>query len=188
MESDPTIDPNYFLGAGLIGLVIGLVIYLAVLGLMLWIGYLIIKAAVRNGLVLFALWRGLAAYASWTEKRFLLGCSSLTSQDPRDGWRMLARLRAEGHVHPELFVAARPAYDCGAGGQEPAGEPGAGIEVPRLFRTYLRFGAKACSQPALDREFKTIGFLMLIDLDALAPRVRALFFAGLPDGGGPDAA
>jgi len=36
--------------AGLIGLVIGLVVYLAILALMLWIGYLIIKAAVRNGL------------------------------------------------------------------------------------------------------------------------------------------
>ena len=34
--------------AGLIGLVIGLVVYLAILALMLWIGYLIIKAAVRN--------------------------------------------------------------------------------------------------------------------------------------------
>ena len=43
-------------GAGLIGLVIGLVIYLAVLALMLWIGYLIIKAAVRNGLREHTLW------------------------------------------------------------------------------------------------------------------------------------
>ena len=43
-------------GAGLIGLIIGLVIYLAVLALMLWIGYLIIKAAVRNGLREHTMW------------------------------------------------------------------------------------------------------------------------------------
>ena len=42
--------------AGLIGLVIGLAIYLAILALMLWIGYLIIKAAVRNGLREHTLW------------------------------------------------------------------------------------------------------------------------------------
>ena len=42
--------------AGLIGLVIGLVVYLAILALMLWIGYLIIKAAVRNGLREHTLW------------------------------------------------------------------------------------------------------------------------------------
>lgn len=54
-----TPDPNineFLFGAGLIGLVIGLVIYLAVLALMLWIGYLIIKAAVRNGLREHTMW------------------------------------------------------------------------------------------------------------------------------------
>ena len=54
-----TPDPNYsdlITGAGIIGLVIGLVIYLAVLALMIWIGYLIIKAAVRNGLREHTLW------------------------------------------------------------------------------------------------------------------------------------
>ena len=54
-----TPDPNYndlLFGAGLIGLVIGLVIYLALLALMLWIGYLIIKAAVRNGLREHTMW------------------------------------------------------------------------------------------------------------------------------------
>jgi hypothetical protein len=42
--------------AGLIGLIIGLAIYLALLALMLWIGYLIIKAAVRNGLREHTMW------------------------------------------------------------------------------------------------------------------------------------
>ena len=42
--------------AGLIGLVVGLVVYLAILALMLWIGYLIIKSAVRNGLREHTLW------------------------------------------------------------------------------------------------------------------------------------
>jgi len=55
---DPT-DPNYndlIAGFGLIGLIIGLVVYLAILALMLWIGYVIIKAAVRNGLREHTMW------------------------------------------------------------------------------------------------------------------------------------
>lgn len=48
--------PDILFGAGILTLVIGLVIYLAVLGLMLWIGYLIIKAAVRNGLREHTMW------------------------------------------------------------------------------------------------------------------------------------
>jgi hypothetical protein len=55
---DPN-DPNYdelLFGAGLVGLIIGIAIYLAVLALMLWIGYLIIKAAVRNGLRDHTMW------------------------------------------------------------------------------------------------------------------------------------
>jgi hypothetical protein len=52
-------DPNYndlLSTFGIIGLIVGLAIYLAVLALMLWIGYLIIKAAVRNGLREHTLW------------------------------------------------------------------------------------------------------------------------------------
>jgi hypothetical protein len=54
-----TPDPNYpelFASLGILSLIIGLVIYLAVLALMLWIGYLIIKAAVRNGLREHTMW------------------------------------------------------------------------------------------------------------------------------------
>ena len=55
---NPT-DPTYsdlIASFGLIGLIIGLAIYLAILALMLWIGYLIIKAAVRNGLREHTMW------------------------------------------------------------------------------------------------------------------------------------
>ena len=52
-------DPNFLdilTSAGIIGLIIALAVYLAVLALMLWIGYLIIKAAVRNGLREHTMW------------------------------------------------------------------------------------------------------------------------------------
>jgi hypothetical protein len=44
--------------------------------------------------------------------------------------------------------------------------------VDRL-RAYLAIGAKICGPPAIDREFKTIDFLILLNLQGLHPRVRA---------------
>jgi hypothetical protein len=38
MDTPSPVTPEFFAGLGLIGLVIGLVVYLAVLALMLWIG------------------------------------------------------------------------------------------------------------------------------------------------------
>lgn len=53
---DPNIDPNVIGGMGAVAFLIGALIYLAFLALSLWVGYLIIKAAVRNGLREHTLW------------------------------------------------------------------------------------------------------------------------------------
>ena len=53
---DPNIDPDLIGGMSAAVLVIGSLIYLAFLALSLWIGYLIIKTAVRNGLRDHTLW------------------------------------------------------------------------------------------------------------------------------------
>jgi putative hemolysin len=50
--------------------------------------------------------------------------------------------------------------------------------VPKLLRAYLAIGAKICSEPAIDREFKTIDFLTILDLQTLNPRVAARFLEG----------
>ena len=49
--------------------------------------------------------------------------------------------------------------------------------IPKL-RTYLAIGARICGPPAMDREFKTIDFLTLIDLEGLHPRIQARFLGG----------
>ncbi|MDQ0576086.1 hypothetical protein [Agromyces albus] len=56
MNTAPAPNLDSLLGAGLVGLIIGIVVYLGVLALSLWIGYLIMKAAVRNGLREHTMW------------------------------------------------------------------------------------------------------------------------------------
>ncbi len=58
----------------------------------------------------------------------------------------------------------------------PVVPPGSASEkIPKLLRTYLAVGARICGPPAIDREFKTIDFLTLMDLESLHPRVRSRF-------------
>jgi len=123
----------------------------------------------RSTEVLYLLWRGIAQYARHRGGRYLIGCSSLTSQDAAHGaavYRALQKYLAEPHLR------TTPQPHCAM----PLVLPGdASDKVPKLLRTYLAVGAKICGPPAIDREFKTIDFLTLIDLETLHPRMRARF-------------
>lgn len=117
----------------------------------------------RSLAAVMSLWQGIRGFLRVSGQRFVFGCCSLTTQDPDDGWRALRAIRAQGALHPELWLPATPAYGCGdpARERDPALGPGAGL--PKLFRTYLRLGTQVVSEPALDRDFGTVDFLVLQD-------------------------
>ena len=50
-------------------------------------------------------------------------------------------------------------------------------KIPKLLRAYLSIGAKICGPPALDREFKTIDFLTLLDWHELPEALRQKLLA-----------
>jgi putative hemolysin len=124
----------------------------------------------RNMRVLLLLWRGLAAYVAHHHKRYLFGCCSLTSQDPAEGQRVMNYLEAHGHTHPTLCLQPQPDYACASDVQDTR------AKLPRLMKIYLAYGAKICSQPAIDRHFKTIDYLALIDVQQLDPQTYRYFF------------
>jgi len=123
----------------------------------------------RSSEVLHLLWRGIAQYAIHHGGRYLIGCSSLTSQDPAHGTAVYEAMR-EHLVDPQLRTTPQPAFAMLLTSPENASD-----KIPRLLRAYLAVGAKICGPPAIDRDFKTIDFLTLMDLEALHPRVRARF-------------
>jgi putative hemolysin len=125
----------------------------------------------RNRQLLFLLWRGLALYLQTNRKRYLFGCCSLGSQDPCAGRRLARQLRDAGHDHDRIRVEPLAGLGCGDGDEAPDTVP-----VPTLFATYLRYGAKVASPPAVDRAFGTIDFFVVLDTDELSPRTRRLFF------------
>ncbi len=151
----------------------------------------------RTPEVLTLLWRGIAQYAYDMGLRYLIGCSSLNSNDPVEGWQMYRQLE-DYRVLPEFETAPTTAYAC------PIEHPGADaqplpcttdrsfampavdtipmaqfVQVPKLLKTYLAIGARVAAPPAWDREFRTIDFLTLLDLRLLSTAARNRFLAPL---------
>ena len=128
----------------------------------------------RHTRVLFLLWKGLAAYARLKNKRYLFGCCSLTSQDCHDGVKAARYIRRAGFFHKSLLIPPREENVCE---NEHFLTPTDDTEfkLPKLFYTYLRFGAKVCSPPAIDRQFKTIDFFVMLDLETIDEKFRKLF-------------
>jgi putative hemolysin len=118
----------------------------------------------RTADVLNLLWKGITRYAAARGGRYLMGCCSLTSQDPAEGSGVFQSLQ-NYLAEPHKMTFATPAYTMP---QVPEADA---VEPPRLLRAYLAVGAKICSAPAIDRAFKTIDFLTMLDIQTLHPRI-----------------
>lgn len=155
----------------------------------------------RTPEVLMLLWRGIAQYATDMGLRYLLGCSSLNSNDPAEGWQMYRQLEnfrvprefetmptAAYACPPELQALSAQPFACESdrsnlgnvtGPDGSSATPNVQGKVPKLLKTYLAIGARIAAPPAWDREFRTIDFLTLLDLKLLSPAARNRFLAPL---------
>ncbi|MFZ1084197.1 MAG: GNAT family N-acyltransferase [Terracidiphilus sp.] len=145
----------------------------------------------RTPEVLTLLWRGIAQYANEMGLRYLIGCSSLTSKDPAEGWHVYRQLESY-RVSPEFATEPTAAYACSLEQGSPQTQlpspaenlplqspPAFEAKVPKLLKTYLAIGARICGPPAWDRDFGTIDFLTLLDLKLISPSARNRFLAPL---------
>lgn len=106
---------------------------------------------------IIGLWQGIGAFMNLHDVHLLFGCCSLTTRDAMDGWRALKTIRESGFLHESVYLPALPALSCG---DEVDAEA---IPLPKLFRTYMKLGTKVVSEPAIDRSFGTVDFLVLLD-------------------------
>lgn len=134
------------------------------------LGRACVAAEHRHPVVLSLLWKGIAAYAQNHHARYLVGCSSLTSQDEGAGLAVHDEL-ACAHLAPRDWrTEPQPGWHCRRSPVESAP-----VKVPRLLRAYLAIGARICGEPAIDREFSTIDFLTWLDLESMPARVIRKF-------------
>lgn len=118
----------------------------------------------RNLAVLGLLWKGISDYAKANGGRYLIGCSSLTSQDPAVGASAYETLKERHLAEEPLRTHPLPQTACPL--DKKSEQP---PKIPRLLTAYLSVGAKICGPPAIDRDFKTIDFLTVMDLVTLPP-------------------
>jgi putative hemolysin len=122
----------------------------------------------RHLAVLKLMWRSIWTYAESRGARYLIGCSSLSSQDPSHGSSVFSQL--ERHYLAPLPWRTQPLPHCTFPLTQSCHPP---YRIPKLLRAYLYVGAWICGPPAIDREFGTIDFLTLFDMNQLAsPKAR----------------
>ena len=125
----------------------------------------------RGGRVIYLLWKGIAQYLAWNERRYLFGCCSIPATDPGVGLRAQVQLTQQGHVTEGDVSRATRGYSCLGGAMTSEA-----VELPSLFKVYLDMGAKVCSEPAIDREFGVIDFLIVLDVEQLNERTKKRMF------------
>ena len=134
-------------------------------GEILELGRACVREDYRNTTALFMLWKGIASYAALCNARYMIGCSSITSQNEADGLALYRDLCEKYLVAPSFRTEPKAAFRCHESAQYRAQcESTATPHPPRLFRAYLDLSARLCGPPAIDRDFRTIDFLTLLDV------------------------
>ncbi|MGE5279932.1 MAG: GNAT family N-acetyltransferase [Deltaproteobacteria bacterium] len=119
----------------------------------------------RRQAVLNRLWARIAAYIQAHRVTHLFGCSSVYTQDPGEVSRFHGFLMRRYAADPACRVT--PTRRCAVPGLTscrllPDEEKKTALKLPAMLRSYLKLGARVCGPPALDREFGTVDFFMLL--------------------------
>lgn len=137
------------------------------------VGRACIEDGHRNGRVLFLLWKGLAGYLEFFNKRYMFGYSALDTIEPGIALNTYTYLKNKNHLHAEYFIEVRDEYICEA--RKNSNYNGL-VEVPPLLQNYLDVGTRICSMPACDLKSKLIHFFILLDIEKISDRTRKMFF------------
>jgi putative hemolysin len=126
----------------------------------------------RNGVTIALLWEGISAYIKASGTNYLFGCSSIKTTDHAQIREIYRYLLQNGHLSHEHRVRPRTKYKIrGMLKNMPDPETMTPSQmkamIPSLLASYLKVGAKVCGSPALDKNFKCIDFLTLLDVSNL---------------------
>lgn len=122
----------------------------------------------RGSRALALLFQGIAAYALHNRKRFLFGCVSLPASAEPSARAITRALRDVGHVDDALRAAPQRGFEIGAVHDRDGSAAASLAALPPLFRRYLALGARVAPEPAVDRAFGTVDWLVVLDLARLA--------------------
>lgn len=133
----------------------------------------------RTGVVMNLLWRGIAQYLQETNAKFLFGMASVRTMDARETSQIFNFLKETGNVDMSYQIAPTRDYQFPGfqtpeelaksnAAPAPISQESFKALLPPLFHSYLKMGAKICSAPALDRDFRCADFFTVLKVAELA--------------------
>jgi putative hemolysin len=115
------------------------------------------------------MWGTIAAYVRQHGARYIFGCGSLYTTQRSEVAAYFSLLRKKFYAPPAYRVFPMPEKVFPGIPLEPerAAKAAPFQRLPSLLKGYLRAGAWVCGPPALDEEFGTTDFFMLLDFHQL---------------------
>lgn len=131
----------------------------------------------RNSLVINLLWSGIAAYTKMHNVDYIFGCTRLDSTSPKVISESFCLLRDHYSVNGEFKILPRPENaidnlnrDCKIDNPRKLFR-----KLPPLLKGYLYSGAKVCGEPAVNKEFGSIVFFLILKTDDINENYRKRF-------------
>jgi putative hemolysin len=123
----------------------------------------------RDRALIPLMWDAIAEQVRKHNVRYLFGCGSMYTTDMTDVSAMFTLLKNKYYAAENYRV--QPLDECRFPDLKDdapiADETALFQKLPSLIKGYLRVGALVCGPPALDREFGTADFFLLLDFGSL---------------------
>lgn len=145
---------------------------------LLEMGRAAIKKEHRNGITIALLWKGISEYVKKTQAKYLFGCSSVYTTEPVEIAYIYLYLK-ENYFINNLFCSAKTNYQVPNLNKYIEFLKNTKVDlsyasnlIPSLLKSYLNAGAFICSEPALDKEFRCVDFITLLDTENISKTVE----------------
>jgi len=148
-------------------------------GELLELGRSCVRKDFRDKSLIPLMWNAIAQYVEKHQVRYLFGCGSVYTTEASEAMAYFSMLKGK-YYSAEMFrvhPVSEYQFQGIAENLKAAEDPALFLRLPSLIKGYLRLGAVVCGPPALDREFGTADFLMLLDMHQLRTLLSKLRFS-----------
>ena len=130
----------------------------------------------RDKALIPLMWETIAEYVKEHEVRYLFGCGSLYTTGAAEVSECFSMLKRKYYAPEEFRVYPLAACQlAGVRDNLPVADEATFLKLPSLIKSYLRLGAFVCGPPALDGEFGTADFFVLLEIDRLSSEYLGRF-------------
>jgi putative hemolysin len=135
-------------------------------GKLLELGRSCVRKDFRDKSLIPLMWDAIAQYVKEHRVRYVFGCGSVYTTDTSEARAYFSMLKRKYYAAEKFRVHPVSEFQFhGSGENLKAAEDAAlFLRLPSLIKGYLRLGAVVCGPPAMDREFGTADFLVLLDM------------------------